>query len=397
MGTKKKNQSKRGSSGKLRVEKHVREKLATERSLRHASELFLEPEEEEKLVHILAKLDDVIIQAKRKGHDEEIEDGVANAMSMERYMRRLLRDDRRVRKDMNEGNTVSAEKIAARIRRTIAVAHREDRLMSTAATTATKESSQQQQKKLSSSEVVMALAMSAEAPAASSKRDVMAMSPTVRVFFELDKTGAIAQLLGNAPDESSAQDTKKNTKKKSGSSTGASVGSEKGKLVVLQRQQLTVSDLLKQMRTKFNVGSKYNVVVIKSQQKFIEDELDIYKLQDDEVLQLSILPVDKGAQRDGKKKATKHAADDILLATASGSAVDDPVSTTQAEHTMEELSAAAEKMTIGGGEASSATVSAERHTNNRGDGDVDNVGAEDDDEDDDEEEEDDDKWDAAKF
>eukprot|EP01033_Poteriospumella_lacustris_P016553 gene16553-11841_t len=277
--------------------------MATERSLKRASELFLEPEEEEKLVHILAKLDDVIIQAKRKGHDEEIEDGIANAMSMERYMRRLLRDDRR------------------------------------------------------------------------------------------------------AEDASSAQDSKRNKKKGApSSSTGSSVGSEKGKLVVLQRQQLSVTDLLKQMRTKFNVGSKYNAVVIKAQQKFVEDELDFYKLQDDDVLQLSILPpVDKGAPRDGgKKKATKHAADDILFSAASSTTAEVSTNTTG------DLSTNVERLSIeeGGGEGgergTSASVTGDAtsstatdpttHQQNDADGvDDDDADAEAD------EDEDDEKWDAAKF
>lgn len=399
MGTKKKNQSKRGSSGKPRVEKHVREKMATERSLRRASELFLEPEEEEKLVHILAKLDDVIIQAKRKGHDDEIEDGVANAMSMERYMRRLLRDDRRVRKDINEGNQVSAEKIAARIRRTIAVAHREDRLMSTASTSSAADSSSSSSKKLSSSQVVMALAMSAEAPTAASKRDMMTMSPTVRVFFELDKTGAAAQQLGAAhePDDATAApESKKNNKKKGTSSTGNSVGSEKGKLVVLQRQQLTVSDLLKQMRTKFNVGSKYNVVVIKSQQKFVEDELDFYKLQDDDVLQLSILPADKGASRDGKKKATKHAAEEILLSTANTNVTGEIVlSTTVEQLSLSEGEERNPSVNVTGDETTSSAPTADPTTRQQSE--AGGAGDDNDAEEEDADEEDDEKWDAAKF
>lgn len=273
------------------VEKKLREVNATQRSLKAASELQLDSKEEEALLQLLAKLDGIQIEERQPkdinsaylDREEEIfvPSKSSKNLTKDEYSYKLLRDDRRVRKEAYEGLTISPEKIAARIRRTIAASHRSETLAST------------QQTNVTMSETLIALATAAEAAernAASTGAMAPKLSSTVRVTFELDK----------------------GKKQKSA-----------GKLVVLQRQT-PLSELLATMRSKFNVGSKYNTFVIASVNKVLQ-EVDLVTLADGEVLRLTqekdapAVPVPVPTTIDAKpdktkqKKAVKHAAEDVLL------------------------------------------------------------------------------------
>lgn len=323
MSSKGKNREKRPSQKADRI---VRDKQATERSLKRVSELYLNPEEEDSLIKLLAELENVVVDDSKKSKRAELElnetrvlDDGTQVMSKSSFARKLMRDDRRSRKAASSGSNISAEKIAARIRRTIVITHRNEQLMLEAARSNSQTNSVSRIS--ASSEIIIAMAKEPERPTSTTgaRKDIMALSSSVRVYFELDKSGVVAQQISSTErikESSTATDVKNDKKSKKGG--GNSGSGDKGKLVVLQRAQLTISDLLTQMRAKFNVGSKYNAIVVKAKQQFLSEEVDLYKLMDDDVLQLSMIPKalasrsESSAIKSHAKKATKLLADELL-------------------------------------------------------------------------------------
>jgi ABC-type multidrug transport system fused ATPase/permease subunit len=268
---------------KKQIEKKARAQQATKRSVKTVSEIVLNSEEEDRLLNLIADLQKVslvdqlptaielasresVSKDKESGDDEnneseeddnedeneeqivkslsesdsdtDVEDKAdinnsrvhsngARVMTKEAFIRKLIRDDRRERKALSEGNSLTSEKMAAKIRNTM-------------------------NSKTGASSTVSSSSANAQSIASSSVASSSSTSATVRMVVDCPKKGG--------------------------------KGKPTGKILVFSRLS-PLSDIVDQVRMKFNAGNKYNSLKIVSTNK-IMDDFDLMTLADGELVHL---------------------------------------------------------------------------------------------------------------
>jgi hypothetical protein len=169
--------------------------------------------------------------AEETANIDRVDSSLAKIMTKEAFIRKLIRDDRRERKTVSEGNSLTSEKMAARIRNTMN--------SNTAKFSASASSS---------SSVTKVQSVSSNSTTSSSS----STSATVRMIVDCPKKGG--------------------------------KGKPTGKILVFSRIS-SLSDIIDQVRMKFNAGNKYNALQIVSTNKIMND-FDLMTLADGEPVHL---------------------------------------------------------------------------------------------------------------
>lgn len=270
------------------------EKSATKRSMRAVSEICFDKEEEDRLLDLVAALDNITLQSESAaavvaapapqgsawdstddssdsnetdstsdsedsdtssepdmavGKEESlaVEPAGTRVMSRAAFMRKLIRDDRFDRKNYKDNNTQSAEVVAARIRTSI-------KAMST--------------KPVGQGGVVSSASSKVTTTAAETKAAAVTIKKTLRINAICDRKG------------------------KKGVA---------GKIMVVDRD-MAVPDLLQLLRNKFSVAAKYNSIMIQSKDKLL-DAFDMMDIEDGETIQLVQMTKEQQARVAGPSKA----------------------------------------------------------------------------------------------
>jgi ABC-type multidrug transport system fused ATPase/permease subunit len=217
-------------------EKKLREIQATNRSIKSVSELQLDDEEERRLLQLIAGLDNIQLVSYAGSRNQDIRNEIV--MTESEFKLKLLKTDRRIQKDLKEGSMIAPEKLADKIRKTVVAPNAKNDTVESG--------------KVGDLMLTMAAKEAAEdsKSVSSSNQTIKNISTSVRVTLDIDKKGS------------------------------------KGKLVVISRTQ-TIQELVEMMRSKFNVGNKFNTIyVINGQTQTRLNETGLYTLSDGEMLRL---------------------------------------------------------------------------------------------------------------
>eukprot|EP01039_Chlorochromonas_danica_P010575 gene10575-11716_t len=268
------NKKDRRGRGHQRLRRDKKEAIATKKSIRAVSEISFNRQDEENLVSYLAELDgiDSSSSSSSESDDNDSDDdsdsdsdsdsdkeavaspqqndknqfvassNISKSMSRNAFMRKLVRDDRYNRKMYKESSSQSAEIVAARIRRALKMMPASSKFNGSSSSTA--------------------------GPA--STNNALVLTPITTTTAAETKAAAAATIKKTVRVSIQCEGGK-------GKSGGGG-----NKILVIDRD-MNIRDLIKLLRTKFNVGSKYNAIIIQSQQKLL-DEFDMMDIKDGEIL-----------------------------------------------------------------------------------------------------------------
>eukprot|EP00981_Chlorochromonas_danica_P012868 scaffold5514_cov166-Ochromonas_danica.AAC.2 len=294
------NKKDRRGRGHQRLRRDKKEAIATKKSIRAVSEISFNRQDEENLVSYLAELDGIELvepsqlvknnnisqkitnlsllssssssSSSSESDDNDSDDdsdsdsdsdsdkeavaspqqndknqfvassNISKSMSRNAFMRKLVRDDRYNRKMYKESSSQSAEIVAARIRRALKMMPASSKFNGSSSSTA--------------------------GPA--STNNALVLTPITTTTAAETKAAAAATIKKTVRVSIQCEGGK-------GKSGGGG-----NKILVIDRD-MNIRDLIKLLRTKFNVGSKYNAIIIQSQQKLL-DEFDMMDIKDGEIL-----------------------------------------------------------------------------------------------------------------